>query len=478
MNILFIYSLYDINTPEKPLRTPEVMQFGISYISSFLKLDGHKTKLMVLSRISGKRNLILIDNYINDFQPRLICFTAVSTEYNFIKDITKYIKKKFPDVYLLIGGPHVSLNPEGVLENFDALCIGEGEYPTLELVLQLENNIMPSGINNLWIKQGSMVEKNPVRPFLQELDTLPFPDREMWSEWIDEVPQARLSILLGRGCPFECTYCCNHALKKVASGNYTRYRSPDNILNEIREIVGRYPDKKELYLEVESIGIDKKWVLGLCEKLEYFNRFQKYPVSFGANIRIAPNMDLRSIFAAFKKSNFRFINIGLESGSERIRDEVLNRHYANRDVIEAVRLARESGLQVSFLNMIGLPGENVNDFQETIMMNRECLPDWVGYSIFYPYPGTKIYSQCKTQGLIKTTLPTDMERGKAILNLPGFSKKQIQNSYIWFEYDVYKGRKSLLQLLFRVFILKIKANSYLFCLYKNIKKFINRIIVS
>ncbi len=128
MNVLFVYSLQEIESPEKPLRSPELLQFGISYISAVLRQGGHRTKLVVLSRISGeKRNRKIIDRCINDFQPGLICFTAVSSEYQFIAGIAKYIRTNYKGIYLLIGGVHVTLNPEGVLkDDFDALCRGEG----------------------------------------------------------------------------------------------------------------------------------------------------------------------------------------------------------------------------------------------------------------------------------------------------------------------------------------------------------------
>lgn len=469
MNILFIYSLYNIATTKKPLVTPETIQFGISYISSFLKSHGHSTKLMVLSRISGKKNENIIDEYIEKFKPKLICFTAVSSEYEFIAGLAKYIKNRFPGIYLVVGGAHVSLNPEGVLKNFDALCIGEGENPTLELVSQLAKNMSPSGIPNLWIKHGTEIQKNPPRPYLQDLDNLPFPDREIWREWIDESSLARYAVMLGRGCPFECTYCCNHALKKLSTGTYTRYRSPDNIINEIKELVEKFSVKKEIYLEVETIGMKKDWTLELCRKLEDFNRTLEQPLSFGANIRVMPNLDLRTIFEAFRKANFRFINIGLESGSEKVRRDILNRNYSNKDITNAVKLAREYGLQVSLLNMVGFPGETPDDFEETIEMNRKCLPDWTTVSIFYPYPGTNLYSLCKKQGLLNNPVDTEMERGKSVLNLPGFSKKQIEKSHIWFEYNIYKGHKPLVQLMLKAVILKMKTKPYLYYTYKKFK---------
>ncbi|MFA5878109.1 MAG: radical SAM protein [Candidatus Staskawiczbacteria bacterium] len=452
MNILFIYSLNTVGSLAKPLESPEQIQFGISYISSFLKKHGHKTKVAVLSRNSPENNINILNEYLKIFSPKLVCFTAVSTEYPLAADLARYLKEKHPDIYLLIGGPHVSLNPDSVLpDSFDALCLGEGENPVLELVSQLENGVAPSGIPNLWIKQGFELEKNLPRPFLENLDSLPFPDREMWQEWIGERPGSRYAILAGRGCPFQCSYCSNHALKRLAPGSYVRFRSPENIVAEIKDIIAKFPVKKrEIYLEVESFNANKEWAIGLCSELEHFNKTLEQPFSFGANLRIMPNADLESFFVALEKANFKFINIGLESGSERVRREILRRNYSNKDVTNAVTLAREHGLKVVFFNMIGLPCETLADFKETVKMNRICLPNQHFTSIFFPYPGTDVYSLCEKQGLLKESSGPEMERMKATLDLPGFSKKQIQRSYILFDYYVYRGRKPMYKILGRV----------------------------
>ena len=227
MNILFVYSLNTGRSLPKPLETQDEMQFGISYISSFLKKHGHNTDLIVLTRKSEDS---AIDTSVEKFRPGMICFTAVTTEYMFIENIARRIKEKYPRIFLMIGGVHVSLNPEeAMLDTFDALCIGEGEAAALELVDRLERNSGLSGIGNLWIKNGSKIEKSQLKPFLQDIDGLPFPDREMWQAWVSTTV-SRQAILLGRGCPYKCTYCCNHALSKLTTGSYVRFRSPDNIL--------------------------------------------------------------------------------------------------------------------------------------------------------------------------------------------------------------------------------------------------------
>lgn len=475
MKVLFIYSLADVLSATKPLQTLEEIQFGISYISSFLKKHGHHTRLIVLNRILVKKNKNIIDEYFKKFYPDLICFTAVATEYHFIAEAAKYIKNRYPDIYLLIGGPHASLSPEEVLlDDFDAICIGEGEYPVLELVSQLEEGAVPSDISNLWIKHGPEVEKNPTRPFLQDLDNLPFPDREMWLEWIDEKPASmpRCSVLLGRGCPFQCSYCSNHALRKLAPGAYVRYRSPGNIVEEIKGITAVFPKIKEVYLEVETISANKEWAIELCSKLERFNANLSQPLSFGANLRIAPKADLDGLFTAFKRSNFRFINIGIESGSERIRRKILRRDYSNRDIIETVLLARKHGLKICFFNMIGLPGETTADFWETVKINRICSPNWHFNSFFFPYPGTDLYLLCKKQGLLKEPfdIATEMERRRPVLDLPGFPKKQIHRSYIMFDYYVYTGRKAIYKGLGRVLTAWLRTNYYFYFFYRGLTR--------
>jgi radical SAM superfamily enzyme YgiQ (UPF0313 family) len=454
MRILFVYTVEVPQSQSKPIALLEWTQFGISYISSYLQLHGHETRLLVLTRRSSFE---LIDQFMREFKPDLVGFTSVSSEYIFIEKIGQYIKERYPDVFLLIGGAHVSLAPdENMLETFNAICIGEGEQPTLELVTRLEQGESISDILNLWVKLNGVIQKNLTRLFLEDIDSMPFPDRAMWEEWvnIDFQPEKfRPSVLLGRGCPFICTYCSNHSLKKLAEGTYVRLRSPASIVDEISSIMVTYPKIEEIYLEIETFGADLEWAGEFCTKLEELNTTQAKPIGFGVNLRIFPNLigKLDSLFMKLNKSNFQFINIGLESGSERVRKEVLRRIYSNDDVIHAVATARKFQLKVNFFNIIGLPSETIEDFNETVRMNRLCSPDYHMTSIFYPYPGTDLYKLCDSQGLLpETHLSAGMERVKADIDFKNFRKKQIQKAYIWFDYYVYKDKRPISQLTKRI----------------------------
>ncbi|MBX7255458.1 MAG: B12-binding domain-containing radical SAM protein [Candidatus Hydrogenedentes bacterium] len=437
MNVLFISSLQVYCSVEKPLYNQNALSLGVSYISSYLKRAGHETRMFVMTRDTPRRDL---DRAIDEFKPGLIGFTAIFSEFAFIREVGMYVKERHPEIYLMAGGPHVSLNPEIAIQDaFDAICIGEGEAASLELVNQLQQGRSPSGIQNLWIRQNGKIEKNQTRPFEQDLDALPFPDRDMWQEWIDD-PVTVPCILLGRGCPYTCTYCCNHALRALAPGNYVRFRSPENVLEEVKEFSARNPAVSHIYFEVETIGAKPHYAEALCSCLNAYNQERKAPLTFSVNLRIHPKKDFGPFFATLKTAHFTSVNIGLESGSPRVRKEVLRRTYSNDDVRSAVRAAKENGLKVHLYVLIGLPGETLEEFRETIELTRECEPDFYYLSIFTPYPGTVLCDKCKEMDLLENELDMTLERRRAVLDLPGFSRRQIQREYLLFAYRVYKGK--------------------------------------
>ncbi len=127
-------------------------------------------------------------------------------------------------------------------------------------------------------------------------------------------------------------------------------------------------------------------------------------------------------------------------------------------------------MQVAFYNMIGLPGETIADFRETVKLNRICLPDSHFTSIFFPYPGTDIYLLCKEQGLLngEELGSGGMERSKALLDLPGFPKRQIEKGFIWFDYYVYKGYKPIYRLLYRALTQRLRMHPYSNYIYRRI----------
>jgi anaerobic magnesium-protoporphyrin IX monomethyl ester cyclase len=445
VRVLLVYSLRDGLTPQRPLASLGDIHIGISYVSACLKAGGHSTRLVVLGSETESRSLAALEAAVSEFDPQLVGFTAVSTQFPFVRTAAGRLKQRWPGRFLVLGGVHASLRPEEAAQGaFDAVCIGEGEFPMRELADQLQAGQAPHGIGNLWIKRpDGVVEKNPTREFVPDLDQLPHPDRAMWRDWVMASRMTRQVILPSRGCPYDCSYCSNHALRRLAGGKYVRLRQPAAIVQELRELKAQYPEMEDVYLQSETIAVNPKWLEELAGAVGGFNAGLERKLAFACNFRVARQFLKDEVFAALERANVRTIEIGLESGSEKVREQVLRRNYSNADFYEAVALARRHGMGVNVYNMIGLPGETLADYWETVEVNRRVCPDRSLTSIFFPYPGTDLFGRCQAAGLLNAAGDLTAERWHATLDLPGFPRRQVQRAFDWFEYRVYKGHRPL-----------------------------------
>ena len=445
MKVVCVYSTEHYYSVERPLHSPVEISFGIASIATALMQAGYDVRLLVVTPRTDIASLIW--QCAAELRPALFCLTAVSSQYELIRSVAREVRQNDPAARILLGGHHATLNPERVIEapEFDAICVGEGERAVVAYARQLEGDGIPSGIANLWLRTGGGIERNQPDDFIQDLDSLPFVNREIWREWIADAGSGA-ALLLGRGCPNRCSYCSNHALCRIASGRYVRFRSPSNVIGELRQLVQDSPGLERVYLEVETLGANLEYTFELCAHLAAFNRERERPLSFGTNLalvrKIAANEEL---LIRLKEANFAFLNIGLESGSERVRQEILRRpRYSNGEIISFCRLAASHGLAINLYVLIGVPGETLADFRETVAVARSCMPANVSLSIFQPYPGTDLYTTAMEMGLMgEETLVSTAERRVARLDLPGFSRRQIQWAYITFYYRVFRGSRPL-----------------------------------
>jgi len=426
---------------------PTDLPFGIASIATTLKSAGHDVEILVLSKgIPYKATLASI---LSDFSPGVVCFTSVSTQFDFVSELADLIKGSAQDIFLIAGGAHPTLNPEESISGgkFDAICVGEGDESIVEIVKQIENGQSPSTIQGMWIKAGDeAIERNPAGPFIRDLDSLPHIDRELWDKWIVN-RDGPVSVLIGRGCPNRCSYCSNHAIARVSSGKYVRMRSPRSVISELESVLERYPGADTFYLEIETLGANHKYLFELCEALAAMNDQRERPLRFGVNYALADRVIedsdiLREIFVAMKKASITYLNVGLESGSERIRREVLRRpKYSNRSVVKFCHYAREYSIDIRMQLLMGIPGESREDFMETVGLVRECQPTLYYLNIFYPYPGTDLYLLARDKGYLMESRKVFERRGTN-LRLPGFSGLQVKREFILFYLKVYRGHKS------------------------------------
>ena len=444
---LFSVEFYD--SLEHPLSGWDKIPFGLSVIASCLEQAGHVVQCWVVcprTRLDG-----IVGEILEDFGCDSVEASAVSTQFPLISRVCQRIKECRPSVPILLGGVHATIQPEVCISHpaIDALCIGEGEDVALAWANAIERGEQPFAIPGVWFKNPDsheVVRTSPA-PFRNDLDQLPLINYEHWERWID--PHNRLfRIVVGRGCPYACTYCSNHALRAVQNGAYLRFRSPANILSELRVLVSRFPQISELNLEIETIGASIPWAIQLCNALAEFNAQRTEPIAFSANLAVTTALlqheeRLGDLLAAFHRANLRTLRVGLESGSERIRKEILNRPiYTNDDLIRFAALARSHGIRLILFTLTGVPTETPEEALQTSRIARACQPSEIEPSIFYPYPGTKLHDIAQEMGLIDPSrMGRTAERSRAYLKLKDFPRWRVFLEYVLLPWRVFHGRR-------------------------------------
>jgi radical SAM superfamily enzyme YgiQ (UPF0313 family) len=220
-----------------------------------------------------------------------------------------------------------------------------------------------------------------------------------------------------------------------------RFRRVSNIIREIYEIIDSY-ETDYIYLETETLSSDLDFTFELCDALAKLNmelqQQVRFRVNFSLTAKIARDHKLMSqLFMAFVRAKILHLNIGLESGSERIRRLIGKPYYTNDDFLSFCRIAQENGLGVRLYVMIGLPDETLIDWKKTVRVVKKSPPEDVALSIFFPYPGTEAYEMVKREGLLKKEISDFvLERQKVVIDLPKFSRRRIMLEYRLFERKV------------------------------------------
>jgi anaerobic magnesium-protoporphyrin IX monomethyl ester cyclase len=204
---------------------------GVMYISAILKKHGHFTDVV----IANNSKEIICE--LKKLRPDIVGFPCLTSSYKWNLSIASDIKKEL-SCLILFGGIHPTTTPEIIEEpDIDVVCRGEGEYPVFELAEAISSKASITGIRNLWVKENGQLYKNELRPLIQDLDELPFPDRDLYLKYGFFRHQTVWHFIAGRGCPFDCTYCHNNIEKEIYKnlGKYVRQRKTEFVLREINE---------------------------------------------------------------------------------------------------------------------------------------------------------------------------------------------------------------------------------------------------
>lgn len=416
MNVCFVYS--DLGGVQ--CYGARKYHHGLGQISAVLKQAGHTTRLIYLQEMPTPADFV---RQVEALAPDLVAFSCTTHQHETAERCAGWLKAAHPDLFLLAGGIHTTLAPAEVAActAFDALCLGEGEWPTLELVERRQRGEPIADIRNLWVRQGDDWARNPLRPLIDDLSALPYADRDLFDlkamlaengGWAD--------MLAGRGCPYQCTYCCNPALRETyrGLGRYVRMRRVEHVMGEIAYLAERYPIRK-INFQDDVFTLDGRWTQAFCAA--YRGRFA-FP--FWVNARVESLTD--EVVGALAEAGCQGVRIGIESGNEALRREVLRRDMSDAHIRDAVKRLRRHGLKIHTCNMLGIPGETPAMMEQTIQLNRELAPDQLQFSVFYPYPLTELYDQAEEHGWLEPEHTLAGYYGReSVLHLPDITPQEL-----------------------------------------------------
>jgi len=414
-----------------------IPSLGLGYLAAVLEKNSHKVKIIdcTLGTSHEKLRTLLEDSE----KPDIVGITATTPTFESAKAVAEIAKGVFRDSLIVIGGVHVTSQPKETLKHecFDVGVLGEGEYTLLELVEKFseQGTACFGEIKGLAYKDGARVVINEKRPYIQNLDELPFPARHLLPPLSAYRPtpasykRLPLGVLMAtRGCPFHCAFC-----DRSVHGTKYRMRSVDNILDEVEELIQKY-GARELRFFDDTITINKKKLFELIDKMKE----RKIDVPWTAQSRVEGITP--EVLKKLKEGGCWQLLIGIESADDRML-KIMNKGSTVAKNTKAVELMKKykMGIRADFL--IGVPGETKESLNKSLEFAIKHDLDYVYFNKFVPFPGIELTRRLEEKGY-----KFDVTKGSSILD--------IQSEFIYLP-------EGLTESEFRDFLKKVHKKFYL-----------------
>jgi radical SAM superfamily enzyme YgiQ (UPF0313 family) len=397
---------------------------GTLYVASVLLEEGHEVQFFNGAFMNHQHIL----NEVEAFAPEMVGIYSTTFGWPRAVKTAKDIKALKINTFICVGGPFPTAVQEACFDDsedeIDAVIYGEAEQTLTELVCALEQGRSLYNIQGVVFRNGQDIIKNEPRPFIEDLDLLPFPARHLLGDEVEQYvpPPATYKrkpvavIITSRGCNRRCIYCSQFDKDRTSGKRGVRYRSIENVLAEIeyclnqgyREIkfiddtfASDYDRAMKLCLAIKARGLDFTWFASAC----------------------ANQVD-KPLLKAMKEAGCWALLIGAESGVQKNLN-TLHKGIKLEHVRAAVKAAKEVGLRVSTPFIIGIPGETYEEALKTIDFAVEINPDFANFHALTPFPGTPLYKNIKKYGTMSGNLEQYTYQGAAFVPYT-MSRRQIQ----------------------------------------------------
>lgn len=384
---------------------------GLAHISAAAKAQGFDIDLIDLRALKGW------DDFraeIRRRRPNVLGFTMMSVDYDPVMQSVDIVKEELPDSIVVVGGPHPTLALDEVAQNpkIDYVVTHEGEITFPKLLRAIQEGNRPT--------DRILVGEMP------DLDTLPFPDRELFlAEWrkygytldspevpfVEELPPPFLTIIAGRGCKYNCNFC--QPAERRIFGRKVRRRSVPNIIAELKALRDRYHFASFMFHD-DCLTEDREWVIEFCRAYKAEGFTQPFFCQSRADI-IVKHPDMVRLMA---DAGLRGYFIGFESGSDRVL-KFLRKGTTRAINLEAARICRKNGIAIWANYMLGIPTETNEEVMETISMLKEMDPDYYSPAFYTPHPGSDLFDYCMENDLSLITSHEQYRRSPTEAKIKG-----------------------------------------------------------
>ncbi len=381
LRILLIEAPYDYGRMES--MTKPHFPLGLGYVAAYLRQQGQEVRLLI------KLTPEDLAHHLQTFQPQMVGVSCMTPTFPQAIAICRAVKEQ-SDAATVLGGPHVTALKEEILAlqpEVDYLVYGEGEQSMAELCQALEQGDPPLEAVRGVVYRGptGTINVNPPRDLIREVDSLPFPARDLVDmsrlgthRYID-VGRVSATMISSRGCPFKCAFCSSH----ITMGKIYRFRSADNVLAEIDELVGRYR-VNHIAFEDDTFTLNRDRVETICQGLIR----RRYDLTWYCLSRVE-SMDLE-LARLMRQAGCRMVSFGIESGNPEILKKI-HKKISLPAARQAVEACYRAGLRSQCTFILGFPFDTQQTMADTLHFAQELSPTIAIFFALVPYPGTEMY---------------------------------------------------------------------------------------
>jgi anaerobic magnesium-protoporphyrin IX monomethyl ester cyclase len=373
---------------------PPFIPLSLGYLGAVSEKNGHEVNI-----IDCQAERLEPEDYrkrLGQTNADVVGITSTTLTYKSALTIANVTKEELPDCTVVLGGCHATFWDENALKecpSLDIIVRREGEITFIDLLEKLQNKSSLNGVKGITFrKSNSGITRNEDRPFMENLDDLPFPAFHLFPlGTFRRVGKIIFPLTTSRGCVYWCDFCT--AVRMF--GRKYRMRSPKNVVDEIEMLQNKYGESQFAFYD-DAFTIDPERVEKICEEI----RQRKLAIHWDCEARV--DMVNRRLLQKMKAAGCMAVWFGVESGSQLIIEKMHKRIKLDQ-TRNAFKAARELGIMTIANVVLGFPGETEQTAWETINFIKELNPGDVGFYIATPYPGTPLYNIVKESGWLKTT---------------------------------------------------------------------------